>query len=64
MGVEQMEYVSIVVDDLAKAIEFFEKLGLEPKDDASVEGAEIDHIVGLPGDMQRKCLGKRVYPTA
>lgn len=44
-----MDHVSIVVDDLAGAIEFFEALGLELDGEGSVEGSEVDRIVGLEG---------------
>jgi catechol 2,3-dioxygenase-like lactoylglutathione lyase family enzyme len=49
MTIERMDHVSIVVADLAAAIEFFEELGLEVQNEASVEGAEVDRIVGLDG---------------
>lgn len=44
-----MDHVSIVVADLAAAIEFFEALGLELDGEGSVEGSEVDRIVGLEG---------------
>jgi len=44
-----MDHVSIVVEDLAGAIEFFETLGLELDGKGSVEGSEVDRIVGLEG---------------
>jgi catechol 2,3-dioxygenase-like lactoylglutathione lyase family enzyme len=49
MAIERMDHVSIVVEDLAGAIEFFEALGMEVGDEGSVEGAEVDRIVGLEG---------------
>jgi catechol 2,3-dioxygenase-like lactoylglutathione lyase family enzyme len=49
MTVERMDHVSIVVEDLPGAIEFFEALGLEVGDKGSVEGSEVDRIVGLEG---------------
>jgi catechol 2,3-dioxygenase-like lactoylglutathione lyase family enzyme len=49
MAVERMDHVSVVVEDLAGAIEFFEALGLERGDEGSVEGSEVDRIVGLEG---------------
>jgi catechol 2,3-dioxygenase-like lactoylglutathione lyase family enzyme len=49
MTVERMDHVSIVVEDLFGAIEFFEALGLEKDDEGSVEGSEVDRIVGLEG---------------
>jgi len=49
MTVERMDHVSVVVEDLAEAIEFFETLGLELDSEGSVEGSEVDRIVGLEG---------------
>jgi catechol 2,3-dioxygenase-like lactoylglutathione lyase family enzyme len=49
MAIERMDHVSIVVENLAAAIEFFEALGLELGDEGSVEGSEVDRIVGLEG---------------
>jgi catechol 2,3-dioxygenase-like lactoylglutathione lyase family enzyme len=44
-----MDHVGIVVDDLAAAKAFFVELGLEPGGEGSVEGDEVDRIVGLDG---------------
>jgi catechol 2,3-dioxygenase-like lactoylglutathione lyase family enzyme len=44
-----MDHVGIVVDDLAAAKAFFVALGLEPRGEGSVEGSEVDRIVGLDG---------------
>jgi catechol 2,3-dioxygenase-like lactoylglutathione lyase family enzyme len=44
-----MDHVGVVVKDLAGAIEFFEALGLERSSGGSVEGQEVDRIVGLEG---------------
>ncbi|HEX5591837.1 MAG TPA: VOC family protein [Solirubrobacterales bacterium] len=49
MAIERMDHVGITVQDLAGAIEFFEALGLERKHEGSVEGREVDRIVGLDG---------------
>jgi catechol 2,3-dioxygenase-like lactoylglutathione lyase family enzyme len=49
MTIERMDHVSVVVEDLAEAIEFFEALGLELGGEGSVEGSEVDRIVGLEG---------------
>jgi catechol 2,3-dioxygenase-like lactoylglutathione lyase family enzyme len=49
MTIERMDHVGINVNDLEEAIEFFEALGLEQGDKASVEGREVDRIVGLEG---------------
>jgi catechol 2,3-dioxygenase-like lactoylglutathione lyase family enzyme len=42
-----MDHVGVVVEDLAGAIEFFEALGLQRGNGGSVEGSEVDRIVGL-----------------
>jgi catechol 2,3-dioxygenase-like lactoylglutathione lyase family enzyme len=44
-----MDHVSVVVEDLPGAIEFFEALGLELGDQGSVAGSEVDRIVALEG---------------
>jgi catechol 2,3-dioxygenase-like lactoylglutathione lyase family enzyme len=49
MTIERMDHVGINVNDLDQAIEFFEALGLERGDKGSVEGQEVDRIVGLEG---------------
>jgi catechol 2,3-dioxygenase-like lactoylglutathione lyase family enzyme len=49
MTIKRMDHVSIVVENLPAAIEFFEVLGLELGDEGSVEGSEVDRIVGLEG---------------
>jgi catechol 2,3-dioxygenase-like lactoylglutathione lyase family enzyme len=49
MTIKRMDHVSIVVRDLAGAIEFFEALGLKAQGEGSVEGSEVDRIVGLEG---------------
>jgi len=49
MTIGRMDHVGIVVEDLPAAIEFFEVLGLKRKGEGSVEGQEVDRIVGLEG---------------
>jgi catechol 2,3-dioxygenase-like lactoylglutathione lyase family enzyme len=49
MTIERMDHVGINVSDLESAIEFFEALGLEPGNKGSVEGQEVDRIIGLEG---------------
>jgi catechol 2,3-dioxygenase-like lactoylglutathione lyase family enzyme len=44
-----MDHVSIVVDDLAAATEFFVQLGLELSGQGTVEDPSVDRIVGLEG---------------
>ena len=48
-----MEHVGVVVDDLAAATAFFVELGLELQGEGSVEGGEVDRIVGLEGARSR-----------
>jgi catechol 2,3-dioxygenase-like lactoylglutathione lyase family enzyme len=45
--IERMDNVSIVVEDLAAAIEFFVGLGLVLEGEAPVEGRWLDRVVGL-----------------
>jgi catechol 2,3-dioxygenase-like lactoylglutathione lyase family enzyme len=44
-----MDNVLIVVDDLKAAIAFFAELGLELEGETTVEGQEVDRLVGLDG---------------
>ena len=44
-----MDHVGVVVDDLEAAIEFFVALGLEVQGRDSVEGEQVDRIIGLEG---------------
>jgi catechol 2,3-dioxygenase-like lactoylglutathione lyase family enzyme len=49
MTVRRMDHVGVVVDDLEHARAFFSELGLEAQGEASVEGVQVDSIVGLEG---------------
>jgi catechol 2,3-dioxygenase-like lactoylglutathione lyase family enzyme len=49
MALLRMDNVLIVVDDLKAAIGFFAELGLELEGESSVEGPEVDRLVGLAG---------------
>lgn len=49
MAVQRMDHVGVVVNDMAAATAFFAELGLEPQGDGSVEGDQLDRIVGLDG---------------
>jgi catechol 2,3-dioxygenase-like lactoylglutathione lyase family enzyme len=49
MGVERMEHVGIVVDDLEAAKAFFVELGLDVQGEGSADGAWVDRVVGLEG---------------
>lgn len=44
-----MDYVGIVVDDLAATIEFLRELGLELEGQALIEGEWAGRVTGLPG---------------
>jgi catechol 2,3-dioxygenase-like lactoylglutathione lyase family enzyme len=47
MGIQRLENVGIVVDDLAAARDFFVRLGLTVEGEASVEGEWVDRTLGL-----------------
>ncbi len=47
MGIQRMDHVGVVVDDLQAAIEFFVELGMEVEGEMSVEGEWVDRVVGL-----------------
>jgi catechol 2,3-dioxygenase-like lactoylglutathione lyase family enzyme len=47
--VRRMDNVAVVVDDLAAAKGFFAALGLELEGEATVEGSEVDRLLGLEG---------------
>jgi catechol 2,3-dioxygenase-like lactoylglutathione lyase family enzyme len=47
MGIQRMDHVGVVVDDLAAATEFFLELGLVVQGEGAVEGTWVDRIVGL-----------------
>ena len=49
MGIQRIDNISIVVDDLKAATEFFVELGLQREGEATVEGRWVDRIVGLDG---------------
>ena len=49
MTVLRMDNVGVVVTDLAATVEFFEALGMEREGTATVDGADVDRIVGLTG---------------
>jgi len=49
MGIQRMDHVGVVVDDLAAATEFFVELGLVVQGETTVEGGWVDRIVGLEG---------------
>lgn len=45
----RMDNVSIIVEDMEKAVIFFKELGLETEGKAIVEGGEVDRVLGLRG---------------
>jgi catechol 2,3-dioxygenase-like lactoylglutathione lyase family enzyme len=47
--IQRLDNIAIVVDDLAAAKAFFAELGLELEGEATVEGNEVDRLVGLEG---------------
>jgi len=49
MTIQRMDHVSIVVDDLEAAIEFFVELGMELEGKAPIEGPWVDRVNGLDG---------------
>lgn len=66
--IQRLDNVAIVVDDLAGAVAFFAKIGLELEGEATVEGSTVDRLVGLEGvrsdiAMMRTPDGQRVELT-
>ena len=49
MGIQRMDNVAIVVDDLDAAVAFFTELGMELEARAGIEGDFADQTVGLDG---------------
>lgn len=47
MGIQRIENVGVVVEDLAAVRDFFVRLGLTVEGEASVEGDWVDRTVGL-----------------
>src|SRR3954468_10845222 len=47
MAIKRLDHVSVVVDDLAKAIAFFTALGMTIEGEAPIEGAWVDRINAL-----------------
>ena len=45
----RMDHVSVIVDDLDAATDFFAELGMEREGDASVEGPWVDRVNGIDG---------------
>jgi catechol 2,3-dioxygenase-like lactoylglutathione lyase family enzyme len=49
MTIRRLDHVSVVVDDLADAIDFFTTLGMTLEGQAPVEGPVVDRLCGLEG---------------
>ena len=49
MTIQRMDNVGIVVNDLKTVIAFFAELGLELEGETTVEGREVERLVGLHG---------------
>jgi catechol 2,3-dioxygenase-like lactoylglutathione lyase family enzyme len=49
MTIQEMDHVSVVVDDLGAAIAFFLELGMELEGEAAIEGRGVDRLNGLDG---------------
>ena len=49
MTIKRLDHVSVVVDDLAAAIDFFTVLGMTREGEARVEGPWVDRINALDG---------------
>ena len=47
MSVKRLDHVSVVVDDLTAAINFFRALGLTVEGEAPIEGPWVDRVNGL-----------------
>jgi catechol 2,3-dioxygenase-like lactoylglutathione lyase family enzyme len=49
MTIRRMDHVSVVVEDLEAAIQFFADLGMELEGRAPIEGPWVDRVNGLDG---------------
>lgn len=49
MAIKRMDHVSVVVDDLPAAIDFFTALGMALEGQMPVEGPSVDRLCGLEG---------------
>jgi catechol 2,3-dioxygenase-like lactoylglutathione lyase family enzyme len=47
MTIKRLDHVSVVVDDLAAAIDFFTTLGMTLEGEAPIEGPSVDRLNGL-----------------
>src|SRR3954463_514574 len=49
MTIKRLDHVSVVVDDLAAAVDFFIALGMTREGEAPIEGTWVDRINGIKG---------------
>jgi catechol 2,3-dioxygenase-like lactoylglutathione lyase family enzyme len=49
MTIKRLDHVSVVVDDLEAAIDFFTVLGMTREGEAAIEGPWVDSINGIEG---------------
>lgn len=49
MTVKRLDHVSVVVEDLGAAVDFFTELGMTSEDEARIEGPWVDRINGIEG---------------
>src|SRR5678816_4230334 len=49
MTIKRLDHISVVVDDLEAAIDFFTALGMTVEGRAPVEGAWVDRVNGIEG---------------
>ena len=49
MTIKRLDHVSVVVDDLAAAIDFFTALGMTREGEMLIEGPWVDRLCGLEG---------------
>jgi catechol 2,3-dioxygenase-like lactoylglutathione lyase family enzyme len=49
MTIKRLDHISVVVEDLAAAVDFFTALGMKKIGEAPIEGPWVDRINGLEG---------------
>ena len=49
MTIKKLDHISVVVDDLASAVAFFNALGMTVEGEAQIEGPWVDRVNGLEG---------------
>ncbi|WP_270451086.1 VOC family protein [Kocuria marina] len=49
MGIQRMDNVAVVVEDLDGAVDFFTELGMELEGRTSIEGLFADQTLGMDG---------------